>query len=83
MKNTKRKSTLLKGGHQRTVSSELELNFCQIDHDDLAGLHYYEYQVFDLGHDGTSLIDGQNVALGTEKIEITDSSVGIFISFNL
>jgi hypothetical protein len=29
------------------------------------------------------LIDGQNVALGTEKFEITDSSVGIFISFNL
>jgi len=51
--------------------------------DDLAGLHYYEYQVFDLGHDGTSLIDGQNVVLGTERLEITDSSVSIFISFNL
>jgi hypothetical protein len=31
----KKKSTLLKGGHQWTVSSELELNFFQIDHDDL------------------------------------------------
>lgn len=51
--------------------------------DDLAGLHYYEYQVFDLGNDGIALIDGQNVVLGTKRLEITDSSVSRFISFNL
>lgn len=51
--------------------------------DDLAGLHYYEYQVFDLGNDGIALIDGQNVVLGTKRLEITNSSVSRFISFNL
>ena len=42
--------------------------------DDLSGLNYYDYQVFNLDKDGTSLVDGTDPVLPNTVTAVTSMS---------
>ncbi|CAG2203590.1 unnamed protein product [Mytilus edulis] len=43
--------------------------------DDLSGLSYYDYDVYDLGHNGVDLIDGMSVVISQTKIHVDNRAV--------
>lgn len=43
--------------------------------DDLSGLSYYDYDVYELGHNGVDLIDGMSVVISQTKIHVDNRAV--------